>query len=236
VDVIASLPLSTADETIPVPRSLLVRLWLAPTGAALFLTIATIHGAITPGYDAGHQAVSALSIAPRGWIQTLNFVLLGATLLSTMPTWRLILAGGKAATWYPALTAIVGASLIATGFVPQDPAPGYDPSGLALTTSTLMGLTHLALAAVVAFASVASLFVMAARLAGDRHWGGWAALTCATAALTIACVAVYGVWSTRSTGLAGTFERGAIILPMLWGIAFLTRLWSGTPFMRSHAA
>jgi len=51
------------------------------------------------------------------------------------------------------------------------------------------------------------------------------------AMLVIVCVTVFGVWSTRDSGLAGMFERLAIMIPMVWMYTFLRRLEAGTPFM-----
>ena len=217
--------------TVGVPRSLLRRLWYSLAGAALFVGVATVEGALRPDYDAWHQAISALSLGTRGWVQQINFVLFGAVLLSSVPIWRRILTGGKGANAYPALTAVVGLSFIAVAFLPQDPAPGYDPAGLRLVKPTTIGLLHLAVAGVAAACSVAALFVMAARVAGDPHWRGWPLYTRVMAVVMIACVAVYGVWSTESSGLAGTFERAAVIVPLLWGVGFIRRLWAGVPFM-----
>jgi hypothetical protein len=51
------------------------------------------------------------------------------------------------------------------------------------------------------------------------------------AGVVVGCVTVYGIWSTQSSGFAGTFERGAIIVPLVWLCTFLRRLGKGTPFM-----
>jgi hypothetical protein len=32
-------------------------------------------------------------------------------------------------------------------------------------------------------------------------------------------------------GLAGSFERAAMLIPSIWGFTLLWRLWTGTPFM-----
>jgi hypothetical protein len=224
-------PGSGMNDRTPVPLPLLRRLWVALGGAALFLAVATAQGALRAGYDPWHQAVSALSLGPGGWVQTLNFVAFGAIVASTAPVWRRVLAGGTGATAYPTLIAVLGGSLITAGVVPQDPAPGYDPEGLALGAPTPLGLLHLASAGVAAVCSVAGLFVMAARFAGDPDWGGWPAYSRVTALLVIACVLVYAGWSTRASGLAGTFERLAIVLPLLWTFTFLRRLSAGMPFM-----
>jgi hypothetical protein len=199
------------------------------------MVVAFVQGSVRNGYDPWHQAVSALALGPGGWVQTINFAVFGAIIASTVPTWRVILMGGKGATAYPVLTAAVGVSFVAAGFVPQDPAPGYDPAGLALQAPTVMGLLHLAIAGVAAACSVAGLLVMAARFAGDRDWLGWATYSRAMAVLVIVCVGIYGVWSTRASGLAGTFERLAIVLPIIWTATLLRRLASGASFMVARA-
>jgi hypothetical protein len=176
--------------------------------------------------------VSALALAPLGWLQTVNFIVLGTTVLVTAPAWRRVLAGGPGESWYPALTAALGVSFVAAGWVPQDPAPGYDPAGLALQEPTLTGLVHLGIAGVAATCSVALMFILATRLTGDAAWPGWPIYTRGMAALTILCIAVYGVWSTRSTGYAGTFERAGILVPTIWSASLLRRLGRGAPFMR----
>ena len=223
--------MTVPPQTVPVPHSLVRRLWVGLGGAALFTGVATLQGAVRPGYDPWHQAVSALSLGPGGWVQQVNFVLFGALLLVTVPTLRRMMAGGIGARTYPVSIAVSGAALVVLGFVPQDPAPGYDPQNLALAAPTALGLLHIALAGVTVGASVTSLLVMAKRFAGDPHWHRWATYTRVVAVATIAFVVVYGVWSTHATGLAGTFERLAILATPLWGVAFAHRLGKGVPFM-----
>lgn len=218
----------------PVPPRLRRRLWYAVAGAGLFMTTACAEGAQRPDYDAWHQSISALSLGPGGWVQTLSFFAFGAIVLSTVTVWRRILAGGKGATTFPLLTGLTGASLVACGIVPQDPAPGYDPMGLALTAPTLRGLVHLALAGIAALSSVASLLVMASRFRGDPSWRGWSWYSVLMAVTMVACVVVYGIWSTASSGYAGTFERLALLVPPVWGLTFLLRLGSGAPFMQTQ--
>lgn len=219
------------SETIPVPRDLQRRLWGALWAAVAFMVLTTVQGLFRDGYDAWHQAVSALSLGPAGWVQTINLVAFGAVITSITPAWRRILAGGTGARAYPILNALLGVSLIVVGLIPQDPAPGYDPAGLALQAPTVRGLSHLVFAGVAALCSVVSLFVIASRLARDPAWVGWASSARVVAILTVACVAVFGVWSVRSSGFAGTFERFAIVLPLAWTAAFLWRLGTGAPFM-----
>jgi hypothetical protein len=208
---------------MPVRPAPLRVLWLGPIGAVLFLTSATIQGAAERGYDSKQQAVSALALGEHGWVASLSFFMFGASLLATVPAWRSLLASVPPRGAYPILIAIMGVGLIAAGALRQDPAPGYDPQGLG-RAPTIHGLVHLAIAAVVATSAVASLLVMARRLARDEHWAGWSTSARAFAAATIVCVAVYAVSSTRPTGLGGLFERVAILFPAGWTAAFLRRL------------
>jgi hypothetical protein len=186
---------------------------------------------VRPDYDAWHQSVSALSLGPAGWVQAVNFAFFGGILLGTAPAWRRVLSGGRGETAYPALTAVVGLSFTVLAFLPQDPAPGYDPERLGLDVPTVIGLLHLAIAGVAAGCSVAGLLVLASRFARDKHWHAWTVYTRVMAGLMVACIAVYGVWSTQASGLAGTFERLALIIPSIWGFSFLQRLSARTPFM-----
>ncbi len=204
---------------------------MALAGTALSFAITTVLGIVREGYDVWQQAVSALSLGPGGWIQMLNLIVFGLIVLTTVPTWRRILAGGKGSTAYSLFTAMIGLSFVVVGMVPQDPAPGYDPAGLALTAPTAHGLVHLAVAGVAALSSVCGFVVMAKRFAGDPAWRHWSAYSWAAAIAVIGCVTVYGVWSTRSSGFAGTFERGAMVVPLLWLYAFLRRLAGGARFM-----
>lgn len=186
---------------------------------------------MTPGYDFWHQAISALSLGPQGWIQILSFVLLGVAIITTVPVWRIILANGSGRSAYPIITLIQGLTFIVISFVPQDPAPGYDPEELHLTAPTLTGLIHLALAAIASGCSVTNLFIMATRFAGDPACQGWQKYTRLMAVLMIIAVAVYAVWSTESNRFAGTFERLAMIISLIWTFTFLRCLSLGIPFM-----
>lgn len=195
------------------------------------MTTACAEGAQRPNYDIWHQSISALSLGPNGWIQVLNFVVFGAIVLSSVPVWRRVLAEGRGATLFPFLTALTGASLIVCGFVPQDPAPGYNPAGLVGYVPTPRGLIHLAAAGIAAVSSLAGLIVIARRFVGDPVWRGWSAYSLMMAIAMAGCVTVYAVWSTSSTGYAGTFERLALLIVPIWGLTFLMRLRHGAPFM-----
>ena len=216
---------------LPVPAPLRRRLWYPVIGSMAFLVTSCAEAARRPDYDAWHQALSALSLGPRGWVQMINFLVLAAIILSTVAVWRRILRGGTGGMAVPALTALTGVSFVVCGLMPQDPAPGYDPMGLNLTAPTLTGSIHLAFAGLAALGSIGMLFVMARRYRETPGWDGWSGLTRCLAAAMIVAIVVYGVWSRAPAGYAGTFERAALLIPTVWAAAFLRRLGKGAPFM-----
>ena len=197
----------------------------------LFLLAVVVQGAARPDYDAWQQSISALSLSEHGWVQDFFFALLGATLLSTVSTWHRVLRGGIGCRAYPALIALLGLSLLAAAWWPQDPAPGYDPERLGLELPTTSGLLHLAAAGVSAMSSVGALLVMAARFKTLPEWKPWVGPTRLSAALTVVCVILYAVWSVQPTGFAGMFERLVVVIPGVWGFAFTRRLGQGVPFI-----
>src|SRR5687767_11661749 len=182
---------------IAVCRADYLRLRRAVMVTGVFLFAVFVQGAARPGYDAWQQSISALSLSEQGWVQDLLFALLGAALLSTVSTWHRVLRGGIGDRAYPALIALLGLSLIAAAWWPQDPAPGYDPERLGLELPTTSGLLHLAAAGVGAVSSVSALLVMAARFKTQSEWQRWVGPTRFCAVVTAVCVTVYAVWSVQ---------------------------------------
>lgn len=217
--------------SLPVPRPLLDRLAIALAVGAASFAVTTIQGVVREGYDPWQQAVSALSLGPGGWLQAVNLIAFGVAVLTTVGPWRQILAGGRGELAYPVLMTLIGLGFIGVGVFRQDPAPGYDPEHLALATPTAFGIAHLSIAGVAAISSVASLCVMAARLAGHSAWRHWPKYSVLTAVVVVVAVTVYGVWSIQPRGFAGTFERVAMLAPMLWTCVLLRRLYGGAPLM-----
>ena len=58
----------------PANRLLLVA--CGSLGGLVFTAVYLVEGATRPGYDAGTQAISALSLGPGGWVQQVDFILL----------------------------------------------------------------------------------------------------------------------------------------------------------------
>lgn len=231
-----SPPERLGSALVPIPRADYLRLRRAVIATGCFMLAVLLQGAARPGYDPWQQSISALSLGSGGWVQNVFFMLLGSALLGTVPVWRRVLAGGTGQRAYPTLTALTAISLIAAAWLPQDPAPGYDPEQLGLALPTTRGLVHLAVAGIGAVSSIAALFVMAGRFVALPGWRGWAHASRWAGVLTTACVLVYAVWSTEPSGLAGTFERLVVVIPGGWGYALVWRLGRGVPFVVSAPA
>lgn len=56
-------------------------IWLGIIGPLLFFLVFTLDGAFTPGYSPTRDAVSYLALGKHGWIQTLNFAILGIVVI-----------------------------------------------------------------------------------------------------------------------------------------------------------
>jgi hypothetical protein len=193
--------------------------WLLLGGAAgplAFIAAFTILGATRPGYDAARQYVSLLALGDGGWMQVLNFIVLGvlvagagAALARRWSTARGGLLAGRIIT-------VVGVALAWCGVFSGDPAQGFPagaPAGLPTDMSWHAGLHYLG--AVVVFAGLPLAIFMAARGAADRRWawygrasalvmlGGWLA--------TFIVPGTHGV-----SDVAGLLQRVAIVAGFGW--------------------
>jgi hypothetical protein len=56
--------------------------WAAIVGPTVFVVTFTVEGWLRPDYNAAAMFVSALSLGSSGWIQVLNFVVVGLSFLA----------------------------------------------------------------------------------------------------------------------------------------------------------
>ena len=141
-------------------------------GAFLFTVTYLIEGVTRPGYDAGTQPISALSLGPGGWVQQVNFVVFGVLMVLSAVGWYRFLTPGRGAIWFPLLQGISGLCLIGAGVFSMDPFPGYPP-GVTLAASTVHGTLHSTLAWVLIISLAMGCFVFAQYARVLLHWRGW---------------------------------------------------------------
>src|SRR5437660_1025758 len=141
-------------------------------GAFLFTVTYLLEGITRPGYDARTQPISALSLGPGGWVQQVNFIVFGILLVLSAAGWYRLLTPGRATIWFPLIQGMNGLCLIGAGVFSMDPFPGYPP-GTTLTSSTVHGTLHSALAWVLITTLALGCFAFAQYVRKLLHWHGW---------------------------------------------------------------
>jgi hypothetical membrane protein len=146
----------------------------------LFVTVSLAQIPFRDGFDMTRHAFSFLLIGPGGWLQTINFVLVGLLFVVAGVGLRRRLTGrlGRAAQ---VLATTLGAGLVLAAAFPPPPAFGYPigaPAGVPaeMTTNALLhGVGFIT--GVLSFTSLQ--FVLAGWL-WRHHQRGWAAVAIAT--------------------------------------------------------
>ena len=190
--------------------------WAGMMGSALFVTVFTLEGWLRPGYDPRSTFISELSIGPRGWVQILNFIILGTLFL--VFTWGVVdeFREGKASKAGPILLAIIGFSFLVSGpFVTDVAATPRDQM-------SLHGILHGIFGALVFSLSPISCFVFWRRFRQDPNWQilkGWtlAAGIITTAAVILLSAAIKTqVIPNVFTPWTGLIQRMVIIPYLTW--------------------
>jgi Protein of unknown function (DUF998) len=152
--------------------SALVGLGLA--AGPLFLGASLLQALLRPGFDLTRNAVSLLSLGHLGWIQDLNFAVVGILSLAGALGVRRALAGSVGGTWIPRLLTVVGVGLAAASVFHPDPSDGFPP-GTALNASAVSdwhGVLHQVCGSAAFLALIVACFVLGRRFgrAGERAW------------------------------------------------------------------
>ena len=194
--------------------------WAGMVGSALFVTVFTLEGWLRPGYNARSTFISELSIGPRGWIQIINFIILGALFL--VFTWGVAdeFRSGKASKAGPVLLAIIGFSFLVSGPLVTDPA--MTPRN----QMSLHGILHGIFGALVFSLSPISCFVFWRRFRQDPQWQHLQGWTLATGIITTIAVILLSA-STKNPVTPNTFtewngliQRMVIIPYLIWIFTF----------------
>ena len=194
--------------------------WAGMIGSAFFVTVFTLEGWLRPGYNARSTFISELSIGPRGWIQILNFIILG--LLFLVFTWGVAaeFQEGKASKAGPILLAIIGFSFLVSGPLVTDVA------ATPRDQMSLHGILHGIFGALVFSLSPISCFVFWRRFRQDPNWGHLKGWTLAAGIITTVAVILLSA-STKTqvvpnvfTPWNGFIQRMVIIPYLIWIFAF----------------
>ena len=194
--------------------------WAGMIGSALFVAIFTLEGWLRPSYDPRSTFISELSIGPRGWIQILNFIILG--ILFLLFTWGVAaeFRKGKASKAGPILLAIIGFSFLVSGPLVTDLA------GTPRDQMSLQGILHGIFGALVFSLSPVSCFVFWRRFRQDQNWKHLQGWTLAVGIITLAAVVLLSAATKTQdipnalTPWSGLIQRMVIIPYLIWIFTF----------------
>ncbi len=194
--------------------------WAGMIGSALFVAVFTIEGWLRPGYDWLSTFISELSIGPRGWIQIVNFIVLGSLFLVFTRGVAAEFRDGKASKAGPILLAIIGFSFLVSGpFV-------TDVAGIPRDQMTTQGLIHGIFGALVFSLSPISCFVFWRRFRQDPNWVHLQAWTLTAGIITTVAVVLLSVATKMPitpnvfTPWNGLIQRMVIVPYLIWIFTF----------------
>jgi hypothetical protein len=167
----------------------------------LFVGVSFVQAVTRQGFDLSRQPLSLLLLGDLGWIQLMNFEVVGFLSIAYAVGIRRLLHPGRAGTWGPLLVAGFGVGLIVAGIFGPDPSMGYPPGAPEGTPATMS--THSAIHGVGFFISLASFIgaclVFARRFAGLRE-RGWVTYCVASALVSPILVGSSGALMTSRRG------------------------------------
>jgi hypothetical membrane protein len=177
------------------------------------------EGSVRPHYRARRHFVSLLALGDRGWVQTVNFLVCGVSLVAFATTAIAVHATGHYGPLAIGSIGVFGVALILAGVFPTDPALGYPP-GVASgwpDVQSRRGAIH-GVSGVLGFAALAAGCIAGAWHAMRTGDVGWAIYAGASGLGVVALFITTGVLAEsivrgrRSDAPVGWAQRGAIIL------------------------
>jgi hypothetical protein len=179
-------------------------------GSILFVATFLVDGATRPGHKPSYHLVSSLALGSKGWVQTSNFVITGLLIPTAASgawqTLQVVVA--------PALLAVFGLSLVASGVFPMDAMRGYPP-GTSLDTPANVSTRHKLHDAfgILVFTSLpASCIAFGLSLLGS----GLAVYSFVTAAALIVLFFVFAAAWERDSARSGLIQRSMILVGWTW--------------------
>jgi Protein of unknown function (DUF998) len=197
---------SAAPQTASLTRRLILA---GSAGPVIFLVLSTVAGMLAPGYDFLTRTVSEAAIGPFGWIQTLNFFLLGVSIVAfALGLTRGMRHGSRLATL---LLILAGVGTFANGIYPSDLVGGQQ---------TEAGQIHNLLAVGVFVSMVVSYVFTARAMRREPGSGGYVVYTALTAPAVLGMIVLFiGFASDIGDPLhfmSGVIQRSMIVVAFGW--------------------
>jgi hypothetical protein len=189
-------------------------------GPPLFVATFLLEGGTRPDYDPRRYPVSSLAIGARGWRQTANFLMAGASIVAFARGARPAREGDTSDTaWEARLLGMAGIGLLGAGIFATDPVFGYPPDApLLLAQENLTGHLH-NLASVLFFVGVPGACLASCRRserAGQRPWAAYSLLTGLTMLVTLVLARAGFSQNPRLVKNAGVLQRLSVTTGLAW--------------------
>jgi len=194
--------------------------WAGILAPIIFVGVFTVEGGLRNGYDPMSMYISALSLGNRGWIQILNFIILGILLfLFTLGLSKEFQTGkasrGGIITFY-----ILSALFFISGpFV-------MDPADTPTNQLTAHGFIHGISGGIVFLLMPIIIFIFLRRFISDNTWQSfrWWTLILgvieASGVIVFTYVSKIPIEQNSYMNLLGLFQRVALIPFMVWVFLF----------------
>lgn len=167
--------MSAVQTYEPKVSSVKAMLWFGTIGPLLFVLAVLVQDILKPDFNPMRHFVSHLSLGKYGWVNVLNLIVLGFSIMLFSAGVRTYFKNGTASVWGPRLSLLAGIAFVLNGIFAIDPGLGFPP-GVA-PIKTVHGTIH-EFAGPVTFATLTAIcFVFARRFSEEPEWRGWAAVS-----------------------------------------------------------
>jgi len=176
-------------------------------GGIIFFITYTVFGLATSHYNMFKETISSLELVRYGWIQQVNFIFFGILNIG----FAVALAKALKSNWYSTVLVFLqvscGIALIGDGFFIHEPM-------------------HMVCDLITFNSSLLLLFLFTRPFYKNPDWKGWIAYSIFTAIAMMAFLTAFGL-ANKSHGLAGLFERLAVLPRSIWTIILAGKLLTG---------
>jgi hypothetical protein len=183
-----------------------------------FIIVFLLEGAFKgSGYDALRHPVSSLELGANGWIQVVNFLVVGLlTIAFAVGVWRPRLRAGAV------LIGVWGVGLLGAGLFVTDPVSGF-PVGTPPTSDyTTSGALHDGFS-LPAFLALAAAMIVLSR----GHGLKWLLYSLLSATAYLVCFGLASAGFNQAASLvdvAGLFQRLAVTIGWGWTVVLAVRV------------
>ena len=196
--------------------------WLLLCGAIagpIFTAAWFLQGPARADYDPMRHPISSLSIGEFGWMQALNFLVIGTLTIAVALGLPNALQSRGGSKWGPILVGLIGLGFIGAGLFVTDPMNGYPVGTPALPTQfTVVGRLHRLFSAFFFLGLPGACFVLA-RLFAKNGEQTWATYSRATGIAFLIMFVITTLGFSQVAGLAdyaGLLQRITVTIGLAW--------------------